>query len=233
MAEQQLVRKRTTSADFVKDPEMYKLMMAKEEALDEYLEKKEVLGEENVETQMKLVLFVVRSQLCEVKTILSGFKEIIKDVVAISRELESLGDMDMGEINERFTRGLDKYPSFMRNFIVRRRAKKYYNAVIERIRHSLIATGVGMKSVGAMMGPIMDSMKGMIGSFANAFVTKKSKKGSKNILTPALAAEIESAEQERRGGSGRASAPAAPTASASAPASSTGSESTDWNSFNS
>lgn len=183
----------------IRDPKLYEVYNKKEKSLEEYLEYGEKYGEEDTRTQLKLSLFVIRSTLCTFKETLASYREVLQEFADISQELEGFFDLDFGEVTNSFYDGLEKYPRFMRNWLARRRAKRYYRNKFDKLRFQLESVGIGVAQVGSLLGIVQGSMNSMI----SAMVPKKSKKNQGLMIDPKIQAEIDNARQNRRqGGNG-------------------------------
>ena len=102
----------------------------KDEAWNTYIETAQTRGEEDTITQFRFFIFVLRCYMGMVKDYVSATKDLVNEINDISEEVNSLVEMDLAS-TERFTYGIEKYPSFMRSFVMRRRAKRYYRDKLE------------------------------------------------------------------------------------------------------
>lgn len=202
----------------------------KDEAWNQYVETAQKRGEEDTITQFRFFIFVLRCYMSMVKEYVSATKDLVNEINDISEEVNSLVEMDLRS-TERFTYNIEKYPRFMRGFVMRRRAKRYYRDKLEILRTKIaIATG-SISNVPAVMKEVITGMNSMMTGMTKSLKMIPTTGGKKNasFLPPEITAEIEKRRNGGNGGSG--SNPPAGGASAgsegagSAPASGAGSSS--------
>ena len=76
----------------------------KDEAWQNYEEAREQRGEEDVITQVRFFIFVLRCYVGMIKDFVGATKDLIREVGDISNEVDSLVEMDVGS-TERFMWG--------------------------------------------------------------------------------------------------------------------------------
>ena len=168
----------------------------KDEAWQNYVETAEKRGEEDTITQFRFFIFVLRCYMGMVKEYVGATKDLINEINDISEEVNSLVEMDM-QSTERFTYGIEKYPRFMRGFVMRRRAKRYYRDKLDLLRAKIsIATG-SLQNVPLVLKEVMTGMNSMMVGMTKSMRMIPSSTGKKKRGAPILPAEI-SAEIERR-----------------------------------
>ena len=172
----------------------------KDEAWNQYVETAQKRGEEDTITQFRFFIFVLRCYMAMVKEYVSATKDLVNEINDISEEVNSLVEMDL-QSTERFTYNIEKYPRFMRGFVMRRRAKRCYRDKLEILRTTIaIATG-SISNVPAVMKEVITGMNSMMTGMTKSLKmipTTGGKKGT-SFLPPEITAEI---EKRRKGGSG-------------------------------
>ena len=181
----------------------------KDEAWKTYIETAQTRGEEDTITQFRFFIFVLRCYMGMVKEYVGATKDLVNEINDISEEVNSLVEMDLVS-TERFTYGIEKYPTFMRSFVMRRRAKRYYRDKLEALRTKIaIATG-SVSNVPEVMREVMNGMNSMMTSMTKSMRMIPSSTGKKKgatILPPEITAEIE--KRRAAGGTGGAGADSA------------------------
>lgn len=179
----------------IRDPELNTLMRSKKEALNAYVANAQQYGEEDARTQSKLVLYVLRSKLCAIKETIMGYKEVMMDFASISGEIDSLLDMSFNVSAQQFSHGVEGFPKFLRKYIVRRRAKKYYKKKMARLESMIESTSIGIEAVGGFMSIVLGSLVGLTDATTNLLSggKGKKKKGKDSFIDDEMRAEIERA----------------------------------------
>ena len=144
-------------------------------------------------TQMKLYIFYIRSVVAQLHDYVDVTKEMLRSIGEISKEVDGLFEIDIDPQSDRFSIGIEKYPRFMREFIKRRRAKRYYEDkmrdTLTKIRITMIRVGFASQLAQNMVNSMGKMMKGFSRTF-NFSTGKKKKKGG--ISIPAdIAADFE------------------------------------------
>ena len=173
----------------------------KDEAWNQYVQTAQRRGEEDTITQFRFFIFVLRCYMGMVKEYVSATKDLVNEINDISEEVNSLVEMDL-QSTERFTYNIEKYPRFMRGFVMRRRAKRYYRDKLEILRTKIaIATG-SISNVPEVMKEVITGMNSMMTGMTKSLkmipTTGSKKKNGASLLPPEITAEI---ERRRSGGS--------------------------------
>lgn len=210
----------------IRDPVQRKLMTEKDQALEEYIAYSKAYTEEDSRTQMKLILYVLRSYMVTIREQVQGLKGILLDFNALSQEIDSIFTIDFQSSN-RFKRGLERYPLWLQNRIARRRAKKYYKQKISDMKFMLQDIQDKLEILPAFMGAFSSAIAGLskgLGKSLSIDTTGKGKKKGGLTLSPEMQREIE--ERKRRGEGGGTGAGAGADAGSDTTGGSTGTDGT-------
>ena len=210
----------------------------KDEAWETYVRTAEERGEEDVITQFRFYIFVLRCYMGMVKEYVSATKDLINEVNEISEEVNSLVEMDL-QSTDRFTYGIEKYPSFMRGFVMRRRAKRYYKEKLSLLCSKISIAASSVQYVPKVLQVVLNEMSSMTTGMTKSMRMIPSTGGKKKkggfIVPQQITDEIEKRRKGGKGGSdgsvggseGGGSVGAAPSGDAGA---SSGSAGDHWDS---
>ncbi|MBQ7712452.1 MAG: hypothetical protein IJT69_01400 [Clostridia bacterium] len=138
-------------------------------------------GEEAEIQDMKLAIFYIRSMVAQLHDYVDTTKEMLRSIGDISREVDGLFEIDVDPESERFAYNIGKYPAFMRNWVMRRRANKYYKEqmrkTMSKIETTMIRVGFASKMAASTVGTMGKMMKSFSGAFKFSSGKKKKKGG--------------------------------------------------------
>ena len=177
----------------------------KDEAWRIYVATAQQRGEEDTITQFRFFIFVLRCYLGLVKEYVGATKDLIGELNEISEEVNGLVEMDL-ESTARFDYHIERYPRFMRNYVRRRRAKRYYAEKLETLRSKImIATG-SIRIVPDVLKAVMEGMDSMMVGMTKSMRMMPSSTGKKKrgafLLPPEISQEIERRRKADESGSG-------------------------------
>ena len=145
-------------------------------------------------TQMKYLVFIMRSQMAQISEMVEGTKEMFDAIGDIATEVDSLFEMDFYPQAARFSIGIEKYPSFLQEFIKKRRAKRYFRKRMREMMGKVKIAAMSVSSASLMAQGAVTVMSSAISSITKSVsFTGGKKRGKKGAfaLSPELAADIE------------------------------------------
>ena len=149
-------------------------------------------GDKEIITQIKYYIYCMRFKMAQIHDYVSATKEMLQSIDDIAQEVDGLFEMSFDEASDRFAIGLERYPRFMREFVRRRRAKRYYRDKIREIESKIKITMDRVGFASSLTRTMVDSMGAMTRGFAKAFNFSTGKRKKKNdfMVTQDLEADF-------------------------------------------
>ena len=198
----------------------------REEAYKSFRETKARYGEKDLRTQSKFFVYYLRGCVAMIKSYVEATKEMLSEISEISEVVDSLVEMEIGGV-DRFMQGIEKWPRFMRGFVVRRRANRYYKDKMQMIQTKVEVVLDMIKIVPQITTGVMKSMTKTLGGISASFDIPGAEHSG--VLLPEMEADYEA---QKNGVPPAApsdpSTPAQPTAPSSDPSAPAGDGGDHW-----